>query len=328
MAKEDKDKTAFYTGERVFCYKKMLFGLKNTGATYQRLVDKVFSHQIGRNLEAYVDDMVIKSTSEKEMLKDIQETFKRKEKETPADFLVEIPVEDNEKKEKPKEAPVSNSKEYTYALRFKFETTNNEVEYEALLAGLWIAQEMEIAKVAIFLETQLLVNQIKGTFIAKQTSIKDYLQKVKTALRGFEEYTIEHVRRNQNKRANALSKLALMTFEHLTKEVLVEVLTKRSIKEKEVLKEDQNPGATIQANLRKDVQKILLHAMAPLITKQGYYWPSMHKEVAKSIQDYEKCKEQSAIRKAGTSMAITAGSTLPFSHWRIHILGSLPMAPG
>ncbi|GJT12409.1 reverse transcriptase domain-containing protein [Tanacetum coccineum] len=77
MAEEDEDKTAFYAGEGVFCYKKMSFGLKNAGATYQRLVDKVFSHQIGRNLEAYVDDMVIKSTSEKEMLKDIQETFER-----------------------------------------------------------------------------------------------------------------------------------------------------------------------------------------------------------------------------------------------------------
>ncbi|GKC37553.1 reverse transcriptase domain-containing protein [Tanacetum coccineum] len=77
MAEVDKDKTTFYTGERVFFYKKMPFGLKNAGATYQRLVDKVFSHQIGRNLEAYVDDMVIKSTFEKEILKDIQETFER-----------------------------------------------------------------------------------------------------------------------------------------------------------------------------------------------------------------------------------------------------------
>ncbi|GJZ37757.1 reverse transcriptase domain-containing protein [Tanacetum coccineum] len=77
MAEEYKEKTTFYTGERVFFYKKMPFGLKNAGATYQRLVDKVFSHQIGRNLEAYVDDMVIKSTFEKEILKDMQETFKR-----------------------------------------------------------------------------------------------------------------------------------------------------------------------------------------------------------------------------------------------------------
>ncbi|GKE63291.1 reverse transcriptase domain-containing protein [Tanacetum coccineum] len=179
-------------------------------------------------------------------------------------YTITIPFEDNEKKEKPKEVLDSNSKwrlytdeasnsdrsgaglmlidpegkEYTYALRFEFETTNNEAEYEALLAGLRIAQEMEITKVAIFLDSQLLVNQIKGTFAAKHTSIKDYLQKVKPALRGFKEYTVEHVRRNQNKKAYTLRKLASITFEHLTKEVLVEVLTKRSIEEKEVLKVD------------------------------------------------------------------------------------------
>ncbi|GKB05393.1 hypothetical protein Tco_0833588 [Tanacetum coccineum] len=50
---------------------------KNARATYQRLVDKVFHDQIGINLEAYVDDMVIKSTSEEEMLADIKETFEK-----------------------------------------------------------------------------------------------------------------------------------------------------------------------------------------------------------------------------------------------------------
>ncbi|GKA51420.1 reverse transcriptase domain-containing protein, partial [Tanacetum coccineum] len=64
-------------GKEVFFYQKMPFGIKNAGATYQRLVDKVFGDQIGRNLEAYFDDMVIKSTTEEDMLQDIQETFDR-----------------------------------------------------------------------------------------------------------------------------------------------------------------------------------------------------------------------------------------------------------
>ena len=75
MAEEDEDKTAFYTSKGTFCYRKMPFGLKNAGAIYQRLIDKAFQHQIGRNLEAYVDDMVIKSRTEEVLLKDIQETF-------------------------------------------------------------------------------------------------------------------------------------------------------------------------------------------------------------------------------------------------------------
>ncbi|GKE37631.1 reverse transcriptase domain-containing protein [Tanacetum coccineum] len=53
----------------------MPFGLKNVGETYQQLVDEAFQSQIGQNLEAYVDDMVVKSKSEKEMLADIAEIF-------------------------------------------------------------------------------------------------------------------------------------------------------------------------------------------------------------------------------------------------------------
>ncbi|GJZ82047.1 reverse transcriptase domain-containing protein [Tanacetum coccineum] len=54
----------------------MPFGLKNASATYQRLVDKAFDDQFGRNIEVYVDDMVIKSHTEIEMLRDIDETFR------------------------------------------------------------------------------------------------------------------------------------------------------------------------------------------------------------------------------------------------------------
>ncbi|GJT42824.1 reverse transcriptase domain-containing protein [Tanacetum coccineum] len=50
-AEEDEEKTAFITSQGIFCYSKMSFGLKNTRATYQRLVDRAFQKQIGRNLE-------------------------------------------------------------------------------------------------------------------------------------------------------------------------------------------------------------------------------------------------------------------------------------
>ncbi|GKA97831.1 reverse transcriptase domain-containing protein [Tanacetum coccineum] len=63
-------------------------------------------------------------------------------------------------------------KEYTYALRFEFETTNNEAEYEALLAGLRIAKETKIQELIIFVDSQLVANQVKGLFEAKQPTIK------------------------------------------------------------------------------------------------------------------------------------------------------------
>ncbi|GKB24145.1 reverse transcriptase domain-containing protein [Tanacetum coccineum] len=77
MADGVEDKTAFFIEKGVLSYRKMPFGLKNARETYQRLVDKVFNEQIRRNLEAYVDDMVIKSAFEEDTLMDIQETFDR-----------------------------------------------------------------------------------------------------------------------------------------------------------------------------------------------------------------------------------------------------------
>ncbi|GJZ65485.1 reverse transcriptase domain-containing protein [Tanacetum coccineum] len=76
MAKDDEEKTAFHTSQGVYCYTKMPFGLKNMGATYQRLVDNAFEGQVGRNLEVYVDDLVIKSHTEDELVRDIVETFR------------------------------------------------------------------------------------------------------------------------------------------------------------------------------------------------------------------------------------------------------------
>ncbi|GKB93670.1 reverse transcriptase domain-containing protein, partial [Tanacetum coccineum] len=80
MAESDEEKTAFHTSQGVYCYTKMPFGLKNAGATYQRLVDRAFDSQVGRNMEVYVDDLVIKSHTEAEMLRDVGETFRTLQK--------------------------------------------------------------------------------------------------------------------------------------------------------------------------------------------------------------------------------------------------------
>ena len=60
MSEEDQERTSFITSQGLFCYKVMPFGLKNVGATYQRLMNKMFTDQIGRNVQVYVDDMLVK----------------------------------------------------------------------------------------------------------------------------------------------------------------------------------------------------------------------------------------------------------------------------
>ncbi|GJX60386.1 reverse transcriptase domain-containing protein [Tanacetum coccineum] len=495
MAREDEEKTAFYTEQGTYCYMKMPFGLKNAGATYQRLVDSTFQSQIGRNLEAYVDDMVIKSKDEKDLLADIAETFenlkainmklnpkkcsfgveegkflgymvtlegiranlkktkaildltspktlkemqslsgklaslnrflaksaeralpffntlktitkenKHEYRWTPeaeeafqqmkrliislhsltpplpketlygylavaneavsavlltyrngrqcpvqyvsrtlndaeknysplgklalslvnmtrrlrryfeahpvkvitdqpiknilsrteasgklakyvveigtykisflprnaikgqvlADFLSDAP--DGEAEEEyfrmPEVPPeVDDTKvwtlftdgasslkgsgaglvligpsglEYTYALLLTFVSTNNEAEYEALLAGLRIARKMKVSGIEVKVDSKLVANQINGTYEATKESMIKYLAKAKEFISEFKTFSIENIPREDNQKADILSKLATVPFSHLTKEILVEVLNERSTDAKEV----------------------------------------------------------------------------------------------
>ncbi|GJR76238.1 reverse transcriptase domain-containing protein [Tanacetum coccineum] len=86
----------------------------------------------------------------------------------------------------------------------------------------------------MFVDSQLVANPVNRLFEARQPVIKQYLEKAKELLVSFPTYSIEHIKRDQNKKADALSKLASMIFSKLAKEVLVEVLQEKSITQKEV----------------------------------------------------------------------------------------------
>ncbi|GJX98704.1 reverse transcriptase domain-containing protein [Tanacetum coccineum] len=371
MAESDEEKTAFHTSQGVYCYTKMPFGLKNAGATYQRLVDKAFDSQIGRNIEVYVDDLVIKSYTEAEMLRDIDETFlegmflgymispegikpcpdkteavlqlsspliikevqslngklaslnrflsKSAEKSLPlfktlkkcikkSDFhwtseaeqafkqlkqhlselplLVapkpkeelivylsashgaisavlmtergtryagrtqyHVPAKDIRERTDPsgfpcREAGRSTTRyvsgrnptravdiihgriimcrwvrrwlntdkpggtEFTYALRFQFTASNNEAKYETLIAGLRIAAQMGVRNVHVSVDSKLVANQVLGTYVAKEENMVKYLEKAKSLISGFANFSIS--------------------------QVLVEALKEKSIQEEEV----------------------------------------------------------------------------------------------
>ena len=75
MHKANQEKTSFVTSQGLFCYKVMPFGLKNAGATYQRLMNKMFAQQLTRNVQVYVNDMLVKSRREEDHLEDLRETF-------------------------------------------------------------------------------------------------------------------------------------------------------------------------------------------------------------------------------------------------------------
>ena len=74
LALEDQEKTTFVTPTGNYHYKVMSFGLKNAGSTYQRIMTRMFKPQLGKNIEIYVNDMVVKSKVVSEHLGDL-DTF-------------------------------------------------------------------------------------------------------------------------------------------------------------------------------------------------------------------------------------------------------------
>nr|GEX42263.1 reverse transcriptase domain-containing protein [Tanacetum cinerariifolium] len=307
LAELDEKKTAFHTGQGVYCYTKMPFGLKNAGTTYQRLMDKAFESQISRKIEVYVNDLVVKSYTEAKIMRDIEETFrtlrkvnmklnlkkcsfglaegmflgyvslngklaslnrflsKSAKKSLPlfqtlkkcikkSDFHWTAEAEQAFKQlkqhlselpllvaPKPKEELIIYLSATDGAIsavlmteRGTFAASNIEAEYEALITGLWIAARMGVKDVHVRVNSKLVANQVLGTYVSKEDNMVKYLEIVKSLVSGFTTFSISQVPRSKNKKADALSKIASISFAHLSKQVLVEVFKNKSIKEKEV----------------------------------------------------------------------------------------------
>jgi hypothetical protein len=75
IKEDDQEKTAFITPFGDYCYTMMSFGLKNAGATYQRAIQACFKKQLNKNVEAYVDDVVVKTRNSDMLIADLEETF-------------------------------------------------------------------------------------------------------------------------------------------------------------------------------------------------------------------------------------------------------------
>ncbi|GKE51960.1 reverse transcriptase domain-containing protein, partial [Tanacetum coccineum] len=80
--------------------------------------------------------------------------------------------------------------EFTYALRFRFDATNNEAEYEALIAGLRITEQMGVKNHQANVDSRLVANQVNETYVAKEADMVRYLEKVKALTGGFKAFTI------------------------------------------------------------------------------------------------------------------------------------------
>nr|GEY52439.1 protein NYNRIN-like [Tanacetum cinerariifolium] len=536
LAAADEEKTAFHTRQGVYCYAKMPFGLKNAGARYQRLMDKAFESQMGRNIEVYMDDLVVKSHTEAEMVRDIEETFQtlrkinmklnpkkcsfglaedvflgyvitpegikpcldkttavlqlpspqtikeeelimylsathgaisavlmteRRTTQTPvyfisralqgpklnyspmeklvlslvfaakrlpryfqahpvmvitdqpikqvmsrpdvagrlqkwsimlgehnityrprtsikgqilADFLNEMPSNASQGvsiAETQKElwtlftdgsSCVDGSGvgliltnpdgvEFTYALRFQFAASNNEAEYEALVAGLRIATQMGVKNIQANLDSKLVANQVLGAYVAKEDNMIKYLEITKglvlvevletksitgkevTALIEEEGPTWMTELVNYLKECilpgdeNEARKLHLKARQY---ELMEGILYKRSfftpwlrcmgpLQAEYVMKEIHEGSCSMYAGPRSVVAKAI---------RLGYFWPTMHKDAQDMIRKCSDCQIHRPVTSHPQQPLTPITASWPFYKWGIDIAGPFPERSG
>ncbi|GKE53112.1 reverse transcriptase domain-containing protein, partial [Tanacetum coccineum] len=297
-------------------------------ATYQRLVDSAFKEQIRVNLEAYVDDMVIKSKTEQDIIKDIEQTFSTlrrinmklnlkkcsfgmeegkflgyivtseeiRANPEKAKAIMDMPSPKTlkqmqslsgklaalncflskwteaaeaaflEMKKLVSKLPTLTTPKKGETLMMYLAATNKAVSVMLLTerdgrqmpihyAGLRIAKEMQVRDIHAFVDSKLLSSQVEGSYEAKGERMIKYQEKVLELAGAFNKFRITHIPRAENRKADALSKLAAVQFDHLSIEVLVEVLNERSVITPEVNIVVEEEGLTWMTPIRNYLEK-------------------------------------------------------------------------
>ncbi|XP_072083659.1 uncharacterized protein [Arachis hypogaea] len=97
---------------------------------------------------------------------------------------------------------------YEQSIKFGFQVSNNQEEYEALIGGLLLAKEVGVTRVEVNSDSQVVTSQINGTYQARDSLLQKFLERVKNLSEEFDEVVVQHVPRERNTRADLLSKLA------------------------------------------------------------------------------------------------------------------------
>ena len=115
------------------------------------------------------------------------------------------------------------------ALRFNFKASNNEVKYEALIAGLKLAKEVKVESLDIFSDSQLVVCQVNEEYQAWEEKMVAYLYKTQELLKSFSSFMIRQIPRSQIVEADALTRLASARDTEQLKFIWVEIRNSPSI---------------------------------------------------------------------------------------------------
>ncbi|KAL0433347.1 UNVERIFIED_CONTAM: hypothetical protein Slati_2669000 [Sesamum latifolium] len=151
-----------------------------------------------------------------------------------------------------------NGVEIEVAARLSFATTNNEAEYEALILGLQLELETGARELSVCTDSQLVAMQVEGAYETRERTMMQYLEKVKELMALFDKCMVQQITRNENERADALSKFGAMVAEIKSRKVTImikEHLTIEAAKEVQVMEE--------RTSWKNDIIKYLKEATLP-----------------------------------------------------------------
>ncbi|CAH9133280.1 unnamed protein product [Cuscuta epithymum] len=325
MHEEDAEKTSFMTPEGVFCYLVMAFGLKNSGATYTRMISKLFRPVLGRTMEAYVDDMIVKSKRAGTHAVDLAEVFKIMEK-----FNLRLKIR-------------CDSKLVVGQITTEFEAKEERMRLyrdAALeLLKLFIAYEIEQIPRAQNVEADMLSKLSAETpeRISKIARIEELdtssiyacpVQAITTRDADWIDSLIKYINEGVLPAEEVEAKVTKMRAPSYT--ILNEKLYKRSY------------NGTLLKCLRPDEAKVAMeeihagicsahqgaHTMSRKVILQGFFWPTIVKDCAEFVKRCVVCQEfqKSPGRPATNYTPIS--TAIPFARWGIDLIGALPRGTG
>ncbi|XP_074378422.1 uncharacterized protein LOC141719963 [Apium graveolens] len=147
--------------------------------------------------------------------------------------------------------------EICQAIRFDFPLTNNEAEYEALLAGMKLARSLEAKHLRAFSDSMLVVKHFTGEHEQRDPRTRAYAAKVRDASLSFETFELSQIGRENNSREDAISRLASAETQNLTGSIYLTEAKMPSIEKKECLEIHQ--GSDWMTPLRNFLEKGILH---------------------------------------------------------------------
>ncbi|XP_056690068.1 uncharacterized protein [Spinacia oleracea] len=235
---------------------------------------------------------------------------------------------------------------YEYAMRFNFQTSNNEAEYEALLAGIKMCKAAGAQEILAFSDSQLIVSQVNGDYEARDPNMIKYMQAVHQEIEHLKSFEAKQIPRTENKQADALLKLASSASCDTPRHKFWEMKDKRSIEQElcapmvAILDRSSTWMDPIIA-YKVDGKEILddLHqglcsshiggrALAEKALRTGYYWPTLREDALAMVQKSDKCQRFAHLIHRPTHPLTPIMSPIPFAMWGMDLLGPYTAAPG